>query len=229
MRKLRRYSAVPLVMFLAVPYGGADGPPPSSDKGRIPVYVKAASTTGGFTDPDKARADSTKDLISKLKDSKTLTLAAEEDKAIIVLEVLSRDTKYDEAHAMRAILGGPFGQKKSSVSVRLTAGEYSTEFTSTGGSSGVFSGYGKAASKMVKELDAWVKANDAKLREIVAQKAQASAAPTVAPVPSPAPVGPPAAEPGPVAEPATAPSPSPQDEVASQPAAPSPVPSPSPQ
>lgn len=217
-----RWLTVPVALLLSIPCA-ADAPPAAQADQRIPVFVKSGSATGGFTDPDKGRLDSTKDIMEKLRDSKTVRVAAE-DQAVIILEILGRDTKLDQGHALTAMFGG-LGQKHSSVTVRLTAGEYTTEFTGTGGASGVFSGYGKAAAKVMKELDAWVKANDAKLREIAAQKAQGLLQAKASVVPALEP-----AAPGPVATAAAVPMVSPSSQV--EPGAvtaPTPTVSPSPQ
>ena len=66
-------------------------------------------------------------------------------------EVLDRDTKRETNLWGR--------QNKSYLTVRLTAGGYSVEFTGESGSTGALTGYGAAAAKVVKQLEAWVKAN----------------------------------------------------------------------
>lgn len=118
---------------------------------RIPIFVKTAATAGGFTDPSKDRQDSMKDLLKKLKDSKSVRPVDSKEEAVAVLEVLDRETKRES---------NLFGrQNKSSLTVRLTAGEYSVEFTGESGSKGLLKGYGAAAGKVVDQLEAWVKAN----------------------------------------------------------------------
>src|SRR5438105_105906 len=57
---------------------------------RIPAFITSSAATGGFTDPDKSRTDSTKDLIEKIKGSRTVRLVSA-DEAVIVLEVMGRD------------------------------------------------------------------------------------------------------------------------------------------
>jgi len=122
---------------------------------RIPVFVKSAGDAGGFTDPSKARQDSRKDLLRKLKDSKSVVLVESKDDALAVLEVLDRSTQRETNLSGR--------QNKSYLTVRLTAGEYSVEFTGESGSSGALTGYGAAAAKVVKQLEAWVKDNHDRL------------------------------------------------------------------
>jgi hypothetical protein len=71
--------------------------------------------------------------------------------AVAVLEVLDRVTNREVNF---------FGaQNKSALTVRLTVGEYTTEFTGESGSSGVFKDYRGAAKSIVKQLETWVKAN----------------------------------------------------------------------
>ena len=122
---------------------------------RIPVFVKSAGSADGFTDPSKARQDSRKDLLKKLKDSKAVVPVDSENDALAVLEVLDRSTD------RKVGLWG--AQNKSQVVVRLTAGEYSVEFTGESGSHGIYTGYSDAAGKVVRQLEAWVKANRERL------------------------------------------------------------------
>lgn len=123
---------------------------------RIPVFVKSGTTAGGFTDPSKDRQDSMNDLVKKLKDSKSVRSVDSEEEAVAILEVLDRETKR-ESNINTALFGSR--QNKSYLTVRLTAGEYSAEFTGESGSKGVLKGYGAAAGKVVKQLEDWVKVN----------------------------------------------------------------------
>jgi hypothetical protein len=140
----------------------------AADQPTVAVFVKAAGSADGFTDPDKSRTDSVKNLKDKLKDEKWAQLVDDQDGAVIVLEVLDRHTQFDQGSAWNLV--GGYGQKHSTLMVRLTAGSYSTEFSGTGGASGLFSGYGKAAGKVVDELEKWVKANQEKLQAIADTK-----------------------------------------------------------
>lgn len=125
---------------------------------KIPVFVKSAATAGGFTDPSKDRQDSVKDLLKKLKESKSVKPVNSEEEAVVILEVLDRETKRES---------NLFGrQNKSYLTVRLTAGEYSTEFTGESGSKGVLKGYGAAAGKVIDQLEAWVKLNRERLLSV---------------------------------------------------------------
>jgi hypothetical protein len=125
---------------------------------RVPVFVKSVGSTGGFTDPSKGRQDSMKDLLKKLNDSSAVRPVESEKDSLAVLEVLDRDTKRESNLWGR--------QNRSNLTVRLTAGEYSVEFTGESGSKGVLTGYGAAAAKVVKQLEAWVKANHEQLLAI---------------------------------------------------------------
>jgi purine nucleoside permease len=120
----------------------------------VRIAVKSAATADGFTDPSKARQDSVKDVTNRLKDSKVVQLVPEGE-AIAVLEVLDRQTNRE------VNFWGT--QNKSSLVVRLTAGDYSTEFVGESGSSGILKNYKGAASSIVKQLEAWVKANHDRL------------------------------------------------------------------
>ena len=123
--------------------------------GKIPVFVKAAATAGGFSDPSKERQDSVKDIQEKVRGSKVIAMAQSENEAVVIVEVLARSTRRETNFWGR--------QNKSRLEVRLTAGEYSTEFGADGGSAGVFTGYGKAAGSIVKQMEKWVGENRERL------------------------------------------------------------------
>jgi hypothetical protein len=127
----------------------AEGP-----QDRIPIFVKSGGDAAGFTDPSKARQDSVKDLLKKLKNSKSVCPVDSEKDALAVIEVLDRATSR-EVRFLSA-------QNKSYLTVRLTAGEYSVEFAGEA-AGGNYTAYSAAAAKVVKQLDAWVKANHDRL------------------------------------------------------------------
>jgi hypothetical protein len=111
---------------------------------RLPVFVRSAQSASGFTDPSKARQDSVKDLVKKLKDAKGMQAAESEAQAVILIEILDLETKRET---------NMWGQQnKSYLTVRVTAGQFVTEFTGESGSKGVMKGYGDAAGKIVKQL-----------------------------------------------------------------------------
>jgi len=128
----------------------------SGAQDRIAVYLKHASGADGFTDANKARQDSLKDLAKRLRDSKVVRVTETAEDAAVTLEVLARET-----HHAGSLMATP--QNASSLTVRLTAGEYTTDFTGESGSKGVFSGYGAAAKQVVKQFEAWVTANRERL------------------------------------------------------------------
>lgn len=149
----RLFTAILCSQLVPLAVGAAD---------RIPVFVRSAGAVGGFTDPDRQKQDSVKDLVKKLGDSKTLRPAETEAAAPIVVEVLGRETKRES---------NLFGrQNKSYLTVRVTAGDYSTEFTAESGSHGMMKGYGDAAGRLVKQLESWAEANRDKLRGLPAEK-----------------------------------------------------------
>ena len=123
------------------------------------VFVRT-TTSEGFTDPSKDRQDSAKDLVKKLKDSKVLRPVEDEADAVAVLEVLDRRTNR-EVNGWSALSGA--AQNKSALTVKLTAGTFSAEFTGESGSKGMMKGYGAAAGKVVDQVEAWVKVNRERL------------------------------------------------------------------
>jgi hypothetical protein len=126
----------------------------------VPVFVTGGTNALGFTDPSKDRQDSIKDVEKKVKDSKTLMLVDKAEDAVIVIEVLGRETKR-EVNGWTALSGA--AQNKSSVSVRMKVADFSTEFSGESGSKGMLKGYGAAASKIVTQVEEWVKVNRDKL------------------------------------------------------------------
>jgi hypothetical protein len=140
--------------------------PPSAAGAPIPLFVKSAQATGGFTDPDKGRADSVKNLVDRLKNTASVRLVPTPEEAVIVLEVLGREKKPG-----RSVLWGR--KEEVSLGVQVTAGEYSAEFTGASNTNkgfGVVGNYGRAAGEVVKQLDAWVKANQEPLQALRAKK-----------------------------------------------------------
>ena len=122
--------------------------------------MTSETTAQGFTDPSKDRQDSIKDVEKKVKDSKTLMLVDKGEDAVIVIEVLGRETKR-EVNGWTALSGA--AQNKSSLSVRMRVGDFKTEFSGESGSKGMMKGYGAAANKIVKQVEEWVKVNRDKL------------------------------------------------------------------
>jgi hypothetical protein len=115
---------------------------------KIPIFVKTAGSTAGFTDPSKDRQDSMKDLLNYFRNSKSVLIVESEKTALVVLEILDRGMKPEIDY--RAL-------NNAHVTVRLTAGEYSAELT------GMDSTYRGAAVGIVKQTETWVKANREKL------------------------------------------------------------------
>ena len=134
----------------------AAAPRPKSRDGRIPVFVRGGGSSSGFTDPSKDRGDSVKDLQNNIRDSKVLTLAESPNDALVVLDVLHRETK-KENNGWTAFSGTP--QNKSYVTVKLRAGDFETELTGESGSKGMLKGYGNAAAKVVDQLERWAREN----------------------------------------------------------------------
>lgn len=130
---------------------------PEGSATKVPIFVKSGAAGSGFTDPSKDRQDSAKDLCNRIRDSKWVRVADSEQDALVVLEVLRRETRQESKGWARS-LGVP-PQSKSSLMVRLTAGGYSTEFSGESTSVGELTSYSAAAGKVVKQLEEWVKAN----------------------------------------------------------------------
>lgn len=147
---------------------------------KVPVFVRSAQAADGFSDPDKKRRDSVKDLVKKLRESKSLRLVDSEGDGWAMVEVLSRETKR-EANVMTGLFGSK--QNKSYLNVRLTAGSFSAEFEGESKSKGMMTGYGDAAGKVVKQLEEWVAANYDRLLALQAERT--AGAPAAPPSPQP--------------------------------------------
>jgi len=129
---------------------------------RIPVFVTTQAAAGGFTDPSKERSDSQKELVKKMKNSNQLTNVTDEGQAVIVIRVLGLQEK-------RTFEPWTGAQNKLSLTVRMTVGDFSAEFTGDTLRGVKFGGYGEAAERVVKQLDVWVVENRDKLASLVAR------------------------------------------------------------
>lgn len=144
---------------------------------RMPIFVRSAASVSGFTDPDKARRDSTRDLQNAFRNARTVRLAESEEQAIILLEVLGRETRR-EVNGYTFLTGQ--AQNKSVLMVRLTVGEFSTEFSADGGSSGMVTGYGRAAKKVAEQVERWVRENNPRLAEAMRARGAGAVSPAPA-------------------------------------------------
>ena len=110
---------------------------------RLPVYVKGAAATNGWTDPSGERDDSARDLTRHLQsaDRKHVHHVRAEAEAAIILEVLDRRIEY------RTLV----------LTVRVRAGEYQTEMSSRDDRG--LGSWRNCARKIVQQLDAWALAN----------------------------------------------------------------------
>jgi hypothetical protein len=136
---------------------------------RIPLFVSNVGSADGFTDPSRDRQDSAKDLLRSLRMSSYIRLVDREQDAVIIVEVLGRETTR-EVNGWTAFTG--YAQNKSHLAVRLTAGEFSTDFSADGGSSGMSTAYARAAGRVAEQIVDWVKANQQRLTERLQQKSE---------------------------------------------------------
>ena len=121
----------------------------------VPLYLTTAGSGSGFTDPNKDRQDSMKDLTEALAKKKNIRLVATKDEAVIVVEVAARGVREDSGSYSK-MFGGK--NEVKAVQVRLMVGEFATELTgeSAGGGFGGGPGRGawkKAAYKVADQIE----------------------------------------------------------------------------
>jgi hypothetical protein len=73
---------------------------------KVPVFVKSGAGADGFSDPSKGRADSVKDLLNNLKDSKVVSVAKSEGDVLNAWGTVER--KESDA-AASVVATGPAG------------------------------------------------------------------------------------------------------------------------
>src|SRR5688572_16213184 len=66
--------------------------PAIAQPSRVPVFVTSIGAQGGFTDPSKDNRDTVKDLKDDIQGKRRLMLAESREDALIVLEVVGRET-----------------------------------------------------------------------------------------------------------------------------------------
>jgi hypothetical protein len=137
-----------------------------------PVLVRTATYAAGFTEPSRDRADSLEDLLRAFDRIAAVALARNEDDAVIVVDVLGRETRR-ELNGLTALTGR--AQNKSWLTVRLTAGDFTTEFSGNGGSTGMLTGCAAAAGNVAEQIERWILDHRDRLREVQAAKAQVAA------------------------------------------------------
>jgi hypothetical protein len=143
------------VLALIVPTGAQKRTAP------VRVFLTSVGAANGFTDPNKDNQDTMKDLRDEVKGRKSLVLAESRDDAVIVLVVMNRET----AQTTAGFLGSPARDRM--VRVKFIYGDFETEMSGSaqGGTLGSGGAWGKAAGKVIKQVDEWVTTNRSKLPE----------------------------------------------------------------
>ena len=109
----------------------------------------------GLSDPNKDNRDTVKDLQNALEDQKDVHLVASRDEAMLVLVVQSRE----RAQATFSMFGG--AARDVGVRVKLLWKDNEAELTGTaqGGTLSTGGAWKRAAGKVAKQINEWVKAN----------------------------------------------------------------------
>lgn len=126
----------------------------TANQGRlgVPVFVTSAGALSGFTDPNKDNQETAKDLRDALKKFKEVTLADNQEQALIVLIVQSR-----EKGRQIFRLGPRRPAREFTVRIKFQFKDIETEMSATE------TGSDKAASKIAEQVRDWVRANQDKL------------------------------------------------------------------
>lgn len=136
--------------------------PSAASAQAIPFFVTTAGAVDGFTDPNKDNADTLKDLIDHLKNRKALKLVAKREEARVVVVVMNRELS-SGGH------GGLFAGNARDVVVRvkLLVDGVEADMSASAEKATIGSGgaWGRAAKKLAGQIEAWVKANHAKLSQ----------------------------------------------------------------
>lgn len=124
----------------------------------VPVFVVTTSPEG-FTQT-KQVADSTRDLVKSLKGKNGICLAEKREDALVAVEVLGREK------AQQTATWAGTGRDVT-VAAKLTAGTFETVISESAAGGTVMAGgaWGKAAGKVAKRIEEWVRDNRAKLAE----------------------------------------------------------------
>jgi hypothetical protein len=120
----------------------------------VTVYVTSAGAKDGFTDPSKDNRDSVKDLRDSLNGRKGIRLTDARADAQIVLTVQQRETA--------GVTVGFFANGRDRIMhVHFEAATVDTDLTASvmGGLAGSGGAWGKAAGKIAKQVEEWVKEN----------------------------------------------------------------------
>ena len=172
-------AVVALVLFAGSPRVTAQSSALREDP--VPVYLTTTSNAQGFTDPDKSRADSMKDLAEALGKKKSIRMVPAREDAVLILEVLNRGVREDSGH-MTQVFGGKHEVKVLRVKLSVAGGDFSAELSGESAGGGMKGGPGrgawtKAAYKVADQVDKWVQENEAQLRKAPAPIAASPSAP----------------------------------------------------
>ena len=142
----------------------------------VPLFLTTPAATGGFTDPDKERADTMKDLTEALRGEKNIRRVATREEANAVIEVLDRKVREDSGK-LTQMMGGKHEVKR--INLKLSVGEYSTDLQaeSAGGGFSMSGSWKQAAGKAAGLVEKWVEESRAQIEKVASAPAQPAEAP----------------------------------------------------
>jgi hypothetical protein len=175
---LFRVFAIAIVPLLSIQFAAAE--PRAAQADRFVVYV-AAPTRNGFVDTTKDIQDSVKDIRSQLDRMKEIAVVDGKENADIVLTVVGRGAgsenygrrlSYTEYFGHAELDNIPINSTTLWVTTVMQVGDYTKEFTGADASipNVTMALWRKCAERIAKNLQAWIKANAAQLKELRVKK-----------------------------------------------------------
>jgi hypothetical protein len=138
---------------------------PAAAQDRVRIYLKPPASA--FVDEtSKGQADTFKDLAERLSKKPAIELVESPDRADVTLSILDRDPAKDTGTSSTSTVKAPTGLLSStsqnttrSVTIALTAGEYSKELTASKDT--MFGAWKYIAGKLADQVEKWAKDNAA--------------------------------------------------------------------
>ena len=127
----------------------------------VPIYITSIGAANGFTDPSKDNTDTVNDLREQLDGRDGIIVVPTREEAVIVLVVLQRETA-----GLHMAFGGAARDRAVHVKFLFNGTESDMSAAAASGTIGSGGAWGRAAKKIAKQVEEWVKTNRAKLAAV---------------------------------------------------------------